>query len=94
MTTLKDMIIFENENFAIINKPYGLVVNDSHTLKGAPSLQTYLNKAFFGDLSRFDQENDKEFIMRSGLIHRLDRETSGVLIIAKTAQFFAFIFCP
>ena len=88
MTNLKDMTIFENDKFLVINKPYGLVVNDSHTLKDVPSLQTYLKEAYFKDLSNFDSENDKEFLMRNGIIHRLDKETSGVLIIAKDAEFF------
>lgn len=88
MINLKDITIFENERFLVINKPYGLVVNDSHTLKDAASLQTLLKKAYFKDLSKFDKENDKEFLARNGIIHRLDKETSGVLVIAKDADFF------
>jgi 23S rRNA pseudouridine1911/1915/1917 synthase len=88
MQSLKDMIIFENEYFLVVNKPYGLVVNDSHTLQGAASLQTLLKEAYFKDLSNFDSENDKEFLMRNGIIHRLDKDTSGVLIVAKNPEFF------
>lgn len=88
MQSLKDMIIFENDYFLVVNKPYGLVVNDSHTLKGAASLQSLLKEAYFKDSTDFDSEEYKEFLMRNGIIHRLDKETSGILVVAKTPEFF------
>jgi|LakMenE01Jun11ns_1017448.scaffolds.fasta_scaffold9938901_2 23S rRNA pseudouridine1911/1915/1917 synthase len=88
---LKDLTLFENEHFLVVNKPFGLVVNDSHTLKGAESLQQMLKKAYFKDISDFDSEENKEFLMRNGIIHRLDKETSGILIVAKTPEFFTAV---
>jgi len=79
-------IIYEDEDLAIINKPSGLVVhpapgNSEHTLVNAL-------------LSRFENLSDIN-PARPGIVHRLDKETSGLLVIAKnnfthlalTAQF-------
>ena len=67
-------IIFEDEYFIVINKPAGLVVhpgngNLSNTL--ANGLLYYLK-----DTSALDQ-------FRPGIVHRLDKETSGVIVTAK-----------
>ncbi|MCF6365330.1 MAG: RluA family pseudouridine synthase [Bacteroidales bacterium] len=72
-------IIFEDEYFLIINKPVGLVVhpaygNESGTLVNA--LMYYLK-----DLPMF-----KTGEIRAGLVHRLDKNTSGVMVIAKDDQ--------
>lgn len=77
-------IIFEDKNYAIINKPAGLVVhpgsgNKEHTLVHG------LIHHFGKNLSARDPD-------RPGIVHRLDKDTSGLLIIAKnneTLRFFA-----
>lgn len=66
-------IIFEDEEFLVINKPVGLIVhpgagNKSHTLANA-LLYHRPNLAH---------------LPRAGIIHRLDKDTTGLLIIAKT----------
>ena len=68
-------IIYEDEDLAIINKPSGLVVhpapgNYEHTLVNA--LLHHFKK-----LSDISPE-------RPGIVHRLDKETSGLLVIVKT----------
>lgn len=68
-------ILFEDENFAVINKPAGLTVHPapnetSHTLVNA--LLYHLDS-----LSGIGGEE------RPGIVHRLDKETSGVLLVAK-----------
>ncbi len=69
-------IIFEDENYAIIDKPAGLVVhpgsgNKDHTLVHA------LIHHFGKELSSSGGSE------RPGIVHRLDKDTSGLLIIAK-----------
>ena len=67
-------IIYEDESCMLINKPAGLIV---HPGAGNPT-HTLVNALLYHDPSL--QE-----LPRAGIIHRLDKETTGILIIAKTA---------
>lgn len=76
--------IFENEHFLIVNKPAGLVVNRSQTIF-EDTLQDWAASFFrlkSGDLGIGD---------RAGIVHRLDRETSGLLVVAKNQKTFDFL---
>jgi 23S rRNA pseudouridine955/2504/2580 synthase len=68
-----DYVIEDNENFIIINKPTGIPVQ-SGTKSFKHIIDILKNTKYF--------ENSKPFI-----VHRLDKETSGVLIIAKNRKF-------
>lgn len=68
-------IVFEDRDCLVIDKPVGLVVhpgagNPAHTLQNA--------------LLGHDPELER--VPRAGIIHRLDKDTSGLLVIAKTPQ--------
>ena len=69
-------IIYEEEEFVIINKPAGIA---SHGGPGddSPSLVNGL-LYYFKNLSQIGGE------IRPGIVHRLDKPTSGLMIIAKT----------
>ena len=86
-------IIFENEDFLVIDKPYGLVVNRSESQKDK-TLQDWLEERYdFKNTSTSvlnDSEYENEFLSRSGIVHRLDKETSGVLLCAKNERSFIF----
>lgn len=69
-------ILFEDEAFLAINKPPGMVV---HPAKGNWSGTLASALAF-----HFKQLSDVGGPTRPGIIHRLDRDTSGVILIAKT----------
>jgi 23S rRNA pseudouridine1911/1915/1917 synthase len=71
-------ILFEDDHLAAINKPPGMVV---HPSKGhwAGTLASALS-------FHFKQLSDVAGPTRPGIIHRLDRDTSGVILIAKTEQ--------
>ncbi len=76
-----DYIIENNENFVVINKPAGIAVQS-----GTKSFKNIID--VLKDTKYF--ENHKPYI-----VHRLDKETSGVLIVAKTreyAQLFTSLF--
>jgi len=76
-----DFIIENNENFIVINKPAGIAVQ-SGTKSFKNVVDTLRKTKYF--------ENSKPFI-----VHRLDKETSGILIVAKTreyAQLFTSLF--
>ena len=74
-------IVEDNENFCVINKPYGLAVQGGSKIKKNLVDLIAENKIFL---------NSKPFI-----VHRTDKETSGILIIAKNrkyAQLFTSLF--
>ena len=74
-------IVFENDQFLVLDKPSGLVVNNSETVR-QETLQDQLAKYLklkSSDLGVGD---------RAGIVHRLDRETSGLLVVAKTEASF------
>ena len=73
-------IIFEDSEILIVDKPAGLVVNRSETIK-EETLQDQLSKYF--NLGSSLGIGD-----RAGIVHRLDRETSGLLAVAKTQKAF------
>lgn len=73
---LKLDIVFENDDYLIINKPSGLVV---HPAPGHYD-QTLVN----GLLYHFKNNlSDVNGLLRLGIVHRIDKDTSGLLIIAK-----------
>ena len=85
-------ILFEDENVLVINKPSGLSVhgdgiNKEYTLSDWV-LKNYPKLSSIGE-SMVSQKG--ESILRPGIVHRLDKETSGVLILAKTQESFLFI---
>jgi 23S rRNA pseudouridine1911/1915/1917 synthase len=69
-------VLFEDERLAAINKPPGMVV---HPAKGHWSGTLTAALAF-----HFQQLSGAGGPTRPGIVHRLDRDTSGVLIVAKT----------
>ncbi|WP_192942564.1 RluA family pseudouridine synthase [Streptococcus dysgalactiae] len=71
-------IIYEDEALAIINKPQGMVV---HPSAGHPS-GTMVNALMYHikDLSSING------VVRPGIVHRIDKDTSGLLMVAKTDE--------
>lgn len=85
-------IIFQDSNILVINKPSGIIVNNSQTAKNEVTIQDWAKN--FINLSggeNVDEEIFEEFKNRNGIVHRLDKETSGVLIIAKNVKSFQFL---
>ncbi len=78
-------IIFEDDSLIIINKPSGVVVNISETSpKG--TVQNVLQERL-----KIDSQDRSEFAQRAGIVHRIDKGTSGVLVIAKSRDAFTHI---
>lgn len=79
--------IFEDEWLIVIEKPTGLVVNRAATVS-SPVLQDWIEEQI--DLEKYRHtDSSREFVLRSGLVHRLDKPTSGLLVIAKNPQTFS-----
>src|SRR5699024_1302429 len=68
-------IIFEDDDLMIINKPAGMVVHP-----GAGNHQGTLANALLHHCPQLAE------LERAGIVHRLDKETSGLLVIAKNAE--------
>lgn len=66
-------IIYEDEAIAVINKPAGLVVH--------PAAGNYSGTLLNGLLYRYP---DIASVPRAGIVHRLDKDTSGLMVVAKT----------
>lgn len=77
-------ILFENEDYLVIEKPAGITVNRSDTTSSETTLQDLIEKEGKIDF----KDPDQEFLDRGGIVHRLDKETSGALIIAKNSKAF------
>ena len=78
---IKNNILFENEHYLVLNKPYNLAVQSG----------TKTGKNIFDILKN---HSDTEY-PAPHLVHRLDAETTGILIISKThksAKFFSELF--
>src|SRR5262249_44839567 len=71
-------VLYEDEFLAVVNKPADMVV---HPAKGHWS-GTLVNALQF----RFSQLSQINGDYRPGIVHRLDRDTSGVILIAKDEQ--------
>ena len=96
-------VIFEDSEIVVIDKPSGIVCNRADTIT-EPTLQDWWDEKYgdttmvkpLQDVVSTVQvqgfnpsKTDEEyFIERSGLVHRLDRETSGVMVMAKTVEAF------
>ncbi len=73
-------IVFEDNDIIVINKPAGLVV---HPGAGNPNMT--LQNALL------NHDKKLSLLPRSGIIHRLDKETSGLLLIARNLEVHTFL---
>lgn len=81
-------IIYEDENLFIIDKPAGLVVNRADSVKEETLQDWAERKLSVNQQIGKSVDIESDFYNRSGIVHRLDKETSGLMIIAKTPQAF------
>ena len=72
-------VIYEDCDIVVLDKPSGLVINAAETQKDNVTLQDLIAVS---DLLEEDEEYS-EFKDRSGIVHRLDKDTSGIIIVAK-----------
>ena len=83
---LADRILFEDKDLLILNKPPGLVMHPAGTswLSRPEAALAEEEPTVVSLLLKLRPELAK--LPRTGLVHRLDRETSGLLVVAKTAR--------
>lgn len=77
-------IIYEDDDLMVINKPRGMVVHPSN---GHYDGDTLVNALMF------HKENLSSIngVIRPGIVHRIDKDTSGLLVIAKTDEAHIFL---
>ncbi len=76
-------ILYEDDALLVIDKPAGMIVNKSDTARYHTTVQEWAEQRegyYMSDTT----EEDLIFQSRSGIAHRIDKETSGILLIAKT----------
>lgn len=73
-------ILFEDELILVVSKPAGMVVNNSNTTRHMETLEDWLEKSSYG-----------KQVDRHGIVHRIDKPTSGVLMVAKTTAVMKFL---
>lgn len=76
-------IVYEDEHLLVVSKPSGLVVHPSHGHKN----DTLVNAL----IARGIKLSGLGGITRPGIVHRLDKDTSGLMLVAKTNEAHMFL---
>jgi 23S rRNA pseudouridine1911/1915/1917 synthase len=71
-------IVHTHDHFLILNKPANTVVHKAHTLDTQPTLVDWL-------IYHFQDIASVGALGRPGIVHRLDKDTSGLMIVARTS---------
>jgi len=85
---MEPRIIFEDQDLLVLEKPSGMIVNRSDTTKGEKTVQEWVETKFKIQNSKFKIDKELDFYKRAGIVHRLDKETSGILLVAKNPESF------
>ncbi len=88
-------ILFENNNLLVINKPAGLVVHGDGKNQ-EPSVVDWILEQYpeingVGENMHIEHKGEMIEINRPGIVHRIDRDTSGCLLIARTQESFLYL---
>lgn len=68
-------VVFEDDHILVVNKPAGMVVH--------PAAGNYTGTLLNGLLYRYP---NAKHVPRAGIVHRLDKDTTGLMVVAKTLQ--------
>lgn len=78
-------IIYQDDDLLVINKPAGLLVHEALKDEHRPTVVDALLE-IFPDITRVGEDE-----RRPGIVHRLDKDVSGLMVIAKTQNAFEFL---
>ena len=76
-------LIYEDEMMAVINKPPGLVAHPTATVRTGTVVNALMGRMRLSKEKVFEPTSGE---YRPGIVHRLDKETSGVMVVAKTNE--------
>jgi 23S rRNA pseudouridine1911/1915/1917 synthase len=97
-------VLYEDDALMVVDKPAGITVNKAETTKGQITVQDTIEENWPEPLKQKQKEyleekrspaagtlidSEADFYLRAGIVHRLDKETSGCLLIAKTQDAFS-----
>ena len=71
-------IVYEDESLLVLDKPAGMVVHPGHG--------NYTGTLVHALAYRFKDISSSDSLYRHGLVHRIDKDTTGLLVVAKTDQ--------
>ncbi len=82
-------VLFEDDDLIVVNKPAGLIVHRSNDADPRPNVADILLKSHpkmkkVGDVSIIPGKKN----VRPGIVHRIDKDVSGVMVVAKTQAMF------
>jgi 23S rRNA pseudouridine1911/1915/1917 synthase len=77
---LEPTIIYEDDSFFVVDKPSGWITDSSNTTTNQPVIQKWISDNYSYQANNFEHRN--------GIVHKLDKETSGILLVAKTETAF------
>jgi len=72
-------VVFDDDDLVVVNKPAGMTVHPAPGHPGGTLVDALLGR--FPDMA---QMVDPDGVMRPGIVHRLDKDTSGVMVVART----------
>ncbi len=78
-------IIYENDDYAVINKQKNLIVHPAGSIVTGTLVNALLFKYGYEGLSHIGGED------RPGIVHRLDKDTTGLMVIAKTNESYHYL---
>ena len=78
-------IVYENEDYAVINKQKNLIVHPAGSIVTGTLVNALLFKYGYDGLSHIGGED------RPGIVHRLDKDTTGLMVIAKTNESYHYL---
>lgn len=81
--------IYQDEDLLVIDKPWGVVVDRAKTTANK-TIQDWVEKKklFKKEKNNHQTSAYNEYLSRSGIVHRLDKETSGLMVISRNLQAF------
>lgn len=92
---MKIKVLYEDSNILAIDKPSGLPVHpDGRTKEKTVTdwvLKNYPKMKNVGENEIYENKNIKTEIKKPGIVHRLDRDTSGVMLLAKNEKAYKFL---
>jgi len=82
-TTLEPTVIFENDDYLIINKPSGLLVHPTEAQEPNTLVSWLITN--YPEVKKFGDQS------RPGLVHRLDKDVSGIMVLAKNEKTYQYL---
>ena len=75
---MEPKIIYEDDSLMVLDKPVGWIVTKASTSGRTPVIEDWLKRF------KYPLSSDED--LRRGIVHRIDKETSGLVLIAKTRE--------